>query len=194
MPRQVLIEVMVAEVSLKDEWEMGVEWGIKENSVNIDGKTFDNYYTSNLDGVGNSVIGVDPITDLAATAFGFTYQLLESGGDAIGVLNAIAGDTDVSILSSPQIMVLNNETAMVNVGEQVPIVTSQTGDISTSNLNQSIEYKDTGVILKVTPRINYDGIIIMEINQQVSSVKANTSSGIESPIISIPPPLLSTII
>ena len=121
---------------------------------------------------------------MAATAFGLTYQVLESGGDAIGVLNAIAGDTDVSILSSPQIMVLNNESATVNVGDQVPIVTSQTGDISTSNLNQSIQYKDTGVILKVTPRINYDGIIIMEVNQQVSSVSEDTVSGISSPIIS----------
>jgi len=184
MPRQVLIEVMVAEVTLTDKWEMGIEWNMMSQGV-FDHKLYDNYFTSNTNFIGNldSAGNMIPHDDLATTAAGLTYSLFEAGADMVGVLNAIADDTEVSILSSPQVMVLNNETALVNVGEQVPFVTNQTGDIASSNLNQSIEYKDTGVILKVTPRINYDGIIIMEINQQVSSVSEETVQGISSPII-----------
>jgi general secretion pathway protein D len=71
------------------------------------------------------------------------------------------------------------------VGEQVPIVTSETSDtIATTTSNRTVQYKDTGVILNVTPRINYDGIIIIEIDQQVSSVKDQVTGGIDSPTIS----------
>jgi len=169
VPRQVLIEVMVAEIKLSDTWEMGIEWQFKESGRL---KTGNSEYTNSYG------------LDLPLAATGFTYSVLNSAGEAVGMLNAIADDNDVSILSSPQVMVLNNETATVNVGEQVPIITSQTGDINSSNLNQTIQYKDTGVILKVTPKINYDGIIILDINQQVSSAGTNTLSGTESPVIS----------
>ncbi|MCK4839504.1 MAG: type II secretion system secretin GspD [Desulfobulbaceae bacterium] len=184
MPRQVLIEVMVAEVSLTDSWELGVEWSLHKQGV-LDGRAYNNYLTSNLNSIANSSDS-GPINHLglADTAAGLTYSILNSAGEAAGILNAIADNNELSILSSPQVMVLNNETATVNVGEQVPIVTSQTGDIGSSNLNQTIQYKDTGVILKVTPKINYDGIIILDINQQVSSAAINTLGGNQSPVIS----------
>ncbi|MFO7605770.1 MAG: type II secretion system secretin GspD [Desulfurivibrionaceae bacterium] len=187
MPRQVLIEVMVAEVTLSDSWELGVEWSLHKRGV-LDGRPYQNYLTSNLNSIANISDG-EPISHagLADTAAGLTYSVLKNTADgAVGILNAIAGDTELSILSSPQIMVLNNETATVNVGQQVPIVTSQTGDIAAgTNVNQTIQYKDTGVILKVTPKINYDGIIILDINQQVSSATTNTlQSGNQSPVIS----------
>ena len=78
----------------------------------------------------------------------------------------------------------NNETATVNVGNQVPIVTSQFTDTNSVTSNQSIQYKDTGVILNVTPRINYDGIILIDVDQQVSSVVDQQTQGINSPTIS----------
>lgn len=188
MPRQVLIEVMVAEVTLSDSWEMGVEWAMKKKGK-IDGNSYDNYFVNNTkiaNGTASTVIPNPTFpTDLLKTGSGFTYSILSSAGELAGVLNAIADNNDLSILSSPQVMVLNNETATVNVGESVPIVTSQTGDISNStNLNQTIQYKDVGVILKVTPKINYDGIIILNIDQQVSSAASNTLSGVQSPKIS----------
>ncbi|MBU0482368.1 MAG: type II secretion system secretin GspD [Proteobacteria bacterium] len=186
IPRQVLIEVMVAEVNLNDSWAMGIEWGMKETGrLKLDGTKYTNKYFSNLSQIANGESG-SPINhdSLQSVAAGFTYSVLNSAGEAMGILNAIADDTELTILSSPQVMVLNNETATVNVGQQVPIVTSQTGDINSSNLNQTIQYKDTGVILDVTPKINYDGIIILDINQQVSSASTNTLSGTESPIIS----------
>ncbi len=185
MPRQVLIEVMVAEVVLSDSWELGVEWSLHKRGV-LDGRPYQNHLTSNLNTIANKS-GEQLISHagLADTAAGLTYSVLNSAGEAVGILNAIADDTELSILSSPQIMVLNNETATVNVGQQVPIVTSQTGDIAAgTNVNQTIQYKDTGVILKVTPKINYDGIIILDINQQVSSATTNTLGGNQSPVIS----------
>jgi general secretion pathway protein D len=186
MPRQVLIEVMVAEVVLSDSWELGVEWSLHKRGV-LDGRPYKNHLTSNLNSISNTGADGNLLSHagLAQTAAGLTYSVLNSAGEAVGILNAIADDTELSILSSPQIMVLNNETATVNVGQQVPIVTSQTGDISAgTNVNQTIQYKDTGVILKVTPKINYDGIIILDINQQVSSASTNTLGGNESPVIS----------
>jgi general secretion pathway protein D len=81
-------------------------------------------------------------------------------------------------------MVLNNETANVNIGQEVPIVTTQTlNDVSGGNDTRTIQYRDTGIILTVTPRINYDGIIILEVEQQVSGVSTDTVSGIDSPVI-----------
>lgn len=184
MPRQVLIEVMVAEVALSDRWELGVEWTLHKQGV-LDGRAYQNNLTNNTNSISNgSTDAAITHSGLMDTAAGITYSILNSAGEVASIINAIADDTEISILSSPQVMVLNNETATVNVGEQVPIVTSQTGDISSDNLNQTIQYKDTGVILTVTPKINYDGIIILEINQQVSSAGTNTLSGTASPVIS----------
>jgi len=199
MPRQVLIEVMVAEVTLSDDWQMGIEWSMHKNG-SINGSKYTNYFTSNA-GIGTgtpgtaaiaggaaATAGTQPISLAGAAAAklnGITYSVLNSAGEVAGLINAIADNNHVSILSSPQVMVLNNETATVNVGSSVPIVTSQTGDIaSTTNLNQTIQYKDVGVILKVTPKINYDGIIILSLDQQVSSAESNTLSGVQSPTIS----------
>jgi len=187
MPRQVLIEVMVAEVSLTDSWSMGIEWALHEQG-SIDGRTYTNYITNNISSdvlpAGSTTPGI-----IGSNAVGLTYTVLNSAGEVAGMLNAIADNNDLSILSSPQVMVLNNETATVNVGQQVPIVTSQTGDINattstSTTVNQTVQYKDTGVILKVTPKINYDGIIILDINQQVSSAAENTLGGTQSPVIS----------
>jgi len=186
MPRQVLIEVMVAEVTLSDAWDMGIEWALHKNG-SINGNSYTNYLTNKPTTTDNIPLGTvtAPLNSLVNTGVGVTYSVLNSAGEVAGVLNAIASNNNVSILSSPQVMVLNNETATVNVGESVPIVTNQTGDIANAtNLNQTIQYKDTGVILKVTPKINYDGIIILNIDQQVSSAASGNQKGENSPRIS----------
>ena len=170
LPRQVLIEVMVAEVTLRDSWEFGIEWALKNNQLKIDGtkygQTFKTDFASNIKS-------------------GFSYSVFRSANDVVALLNAIADKTDVSLLSSPQILVLNNEQAFVNVGDQVPIVTSESVPLTSTDLRTStVQYKDTGTILKVRPRINYDGLIILDIDQQVSAVSKETVTGINSPIIS----------
>jgi general secretion pathway protein D len=164
LPMQVLVEVLVAEVSLTDELEYGIEWAIKNNEMKI------------YDG-GISFDASDGLKGFVTSATINPFELLQF----------IATKTDFSILSSPQVLVLNNESATVNVGEQVPIVTGDITDTSSGTTsNRTVQYKDTGVILTVTPRINYDGIILLEIEQQVSSVKSTATTGVsvDSPVIS----------
>jgi general secretion pathway protein D len=170
LPRQVLIEVVVAEVNLTDEWQFGVEWALKSN-LNINHNDYTGNYITNFDG-------------LQPNNFGFTFSLLNEAGDIRALLHALASDTNLNVLSSPHVMVLNNETASVNVGQEVPIVTSQTlNDSTTTADTRTVQYRDTGIILTVTPRINYDGIIILEVEQQVSGISTDTVQGIDSPVI-----------
>ncbi len=186
MPRQVLIEVLVAEVTLSESWELGIEWSMNKTGE-FDGRNYQNNFTNNLEAIPNIDSSGNQIlhSDLTNTASGFTYSILNSAGDVAGILHTIADDNELTILSSPQVMVLNNETATVNVGQQVPIVTSETINDDTGGADtRNIQYEDTGVILNVTPKINYDGIIILDINQLVSSASENTVGGTSSPIIS----------
>lgn len=179
MPTQVLIEVLVAEVTLTDDLQYGVEWALKNHKLpaNLDDKEDNGISFGEILGEGRK--GLE-----GAITF-------NNSGDIFKFLNFLASDSEVSVVSSPQVLVLNNEAAMVNVGQQVPVVTSQIVDSSgsvnptpTTASNQTVQYKDTGVILNVTPRINSEGIILLEIDQQVSSVLEQTTSGVNSPTIS----------
>lgn len=176
LPRQVLIEVMVAEVLLNDSWDLGIEWAFMNRELNVGGS------------VGYRDIFNFDLEDLPAE-FGFSYSFLSSNQRISALLHTLASQTDLAILSSPQVMVLNNETASIDVGQEVPIVTTETvndelSSPTSTSFDRTVQYKNTGVILNVTPRINYNGIIILEIDQQVSEAQEeNKTSGIDSPII-----------
>ncbi|MDP2106325.1 MAG: hypothetical protein Q8J76_10065, partial [Desulfobulbaceae bacterium] len=152
MPTQVLIEVLVAQVTLSDDLKYGVEWALRNGQL----KT----------GTAEATFKV---ADGLAGALKF-----DSSIDIFKLMHLLSTNNDFTVISSPQVLVLNNESATVNVGEQVPVVTSQivdsSGTVNTSGLttasNQTVQYKDTGVILNVTPRINAEGIILLEIDQQ----------------------------
>ncbi len=172
LPRQVLVEVMIAEISLSDELELGVEWAFhNKNKIKVNGSEYDQTFG----------------TTLTKVASGFTYNVLDSSGDIVGMLQALAGENNLTILSSPQVLVLNNESAKIDVGQEVPIVTTETYRDTTTTVTDSIdktvEYKNTGIIMQVTPKINYNGIIILDVDQEVSTAEENTTSGINSPII-----------
>jgi general secretion pathway protein D len=102
------------------------------------------------------------------------------------VLNALEDITDVDVISSPQVVVLDNQTAQLQVGDQVPILTQQAQAVVDPDapLVSSIEQVQTGVILSVTPRVNAGGLVTMEIQQEVSDAVETTSSDIDSPTIS----------
>jgi len=178
MPTQVLIEVLVAEVTLNHDLQYGIEWALKNGKIRTNG--------------ANVAFGTP--TDDKQGKMGLTGGVsFETAGDLFNLLNILSSDTDVTVISSPQVLVLNNEAATVNVGKQVPVVTSQIADINnnttaastiTTAANQTVQYKDTGVILNVTPRINAEGIILLEIDQQVSSVLEAITGGVNSPTIS----------
>ncbi len=163
--RQVLIEASLAEVTLTDDLRYGVQFSYKGG----DGPVI-------LSEAGNGGI--------SQRFPGFSY-LFNGRTDISAVLNAIESVTTVKVLSSPKLMVLNNHEAQLQIGDQVPItvgtaVSTQGGNAPIVN---SVQFRDTGVILRVTPRVNRNGLVQLEIAQEVSDVVPTTTSGIDSPTI-----------
>ena len=161
-----LIEVTVAEVALNDNSQLGVEWLIKE--ARLDGTKI---ITSTLGGLG---IG----------GAGLNYRRIDSAGDARLLLNALASNNRATILSSPRVLARNGETATIQVGQEVPIITSQqttptTG--GTGGVLQTVQYRNTGVILKVKPVIHSSNQIDLDVNQEVSAAQSTTTGVSTSP-------------
>ena len=115
---------------------------------------------------------------------GFSY-LFTGRTDIRAVLNAIESLTNVRVISNPKLLVLNNREAQLQIGDQVPVTVQQsvsTGDDNAPIVN-SVQFRDTGVILRVTPRVNKSGLVILDVSQEVSDVVPTTTSGIDSPTI-----------
>ncbi len=164
-PRQVLAEVTVAEVTLTDQFEFGIEWFLRHEGSKYGGAL------STTDGLG---VG----------GSGLNFILAKLNGDFLATLNASAGDNLINIISTPHVTVLDGKTATINVGTDVPIVTSESSeeDLNGSIL-RNIQYRNTGVNLTVTPIINSDSMVTMTINQSLSEAQTNSTSSIDSPII-----------
>jgi general secretion pathway protein D len=162
-PMQVLVEVTIAQVTLADNLSFGVEWFFRNKFGSLTGE-------GQLD-FGSGLAGLG--------APGFTYAL--SGTDVRFVLNTLAEETNLSILSSPSLLVLNNQEATINVGEEVPVATEERQSTvvqpDDTPIVNSIEYRDTGVLLTVKPRVNAGGLVIMEVDQEVS--QAPSTGGID---------------
>jgi general secretion pathway protein D len=162
-PAQVLIEATVAEVTLNDQLKFGVQWFFENGST-----------TGGFGSVNSSA---------AASSYpGLSVRYV--GGDFRAVLNSLSSVTDVRLMSTPRVLVLSNETATLQVGDQVPIITQQSSGTTTdSRIINSVQYRDTGVVLTVTPRVGDQGRMFIDIDQQVSEVSTTTSSDIDSPTI-----------
>jgi general secretion pathway protein D len=132
---------------------------------------------------GTSSFSNGPGLTPAAIVPGFNYVLATSGAQA--VLNALSEITDVDVVSAPQLLVVDHQTATLQVGDQVPVATQQAQSLLTANapIVNTIQFKDTGVILQVTPSVNSSGLVTLQIAQEVSDVAQTTSSGIDSPTI-----------
>ena len=179
IPKQVLVEVLIAEVTLDKNTEFGVEWSFKGDYAKLGGY-------KGIDRVGQnfSLGGLGADLTKALPQSGFTYAFAADALEAF--LRAYARENEVNILSSPHILVADNTEAKIDVGKEVPIVTSEytpTNIQADTSLSRSIEYRDTGILLTVTPRINDKGLVAMEINQEVSDVSEQRIEGINSPII-----------
>jgi general secretion pathway protein D len=161
---QVLIEATIAEVTLNDQLNFGVQWFLDRGSS-----------TAGFSNSNGATVG--------AAYPNFNYTFLTPNTRV--VLNALSSVTDVQVLSAPRLMVLNNETARLQVGDEVPVVVQSATSTVTSDsaVVNSVEYHDTGVILEVTPRINRSGAVVLDVNQEVSTVTNTTTSGIDSPTI-----------
>lgn len=177
-PLQVLLEATIVEVSLTGDLEYGVQWFFKNS--NVDGNR----------GVGqlNTVGGLGGTTGLvpgsAAGAGGFSYSIVDSGGAVRALLNAFAQDNKLQILSSPSLMVLDNHTASINVGDQVPVRTSESTNTGTSDLvTSTIQFVETGITLQVAPRVSQNGNVVMDIYQSIRTANPTIISNIDSPTI-----------
>lgn len=185
MPRQVLIEVLVAEITLSKGFEFGVEWWARQHQFTVGDAEFQQGVGTNFGTINAKDVTLDKAAGSLLT--GLNYTIKSTNDKFFGLLRTIAKNTDVTILSSPQVLVLNNETATVNVGKEVPIITDMYRNLdATTQANsigsQSVQYKDVGVILEVSPKINSNGIIIIDVSQQVNDV-AETDATTGSPII-----------
>jgi general secretion pathway protein D len=161
---QVLIEATLAEVTLTDDLRYGVSFSGTSGD-------FTAVNSNAASGIPSSVFP------------GFSLSVI--GSTARAVLNSLQARTQVRVLSAPKLIVLNNQTATLQVGDQVPIVTQQAQSVAAPGapIVNTIELRDTGVILNVTPRVNDSGTVILDITQEVSDVTETTTSGINSPTI-----------
>ncbi len=164
--KSALIEVTVAELSLNNTSQLGIEWLINEARV------------GGLTGTAGTLGG------LSIGTAGFNFRVFNNAGDTRLLLNALASNNRATILSSPRVMARNGETATIQVGQEVPTITSQqttptTG--GTGSILQSIQYRTTGVILKVRPVIHSGNQINLEVTQEVSSAQTTTTGVNTSP-------------
>jgi general secretion pathway protein D len=172
IPRQVLVEVMLAEVILRDELRLGLEYFINTRN-NTSGRL-------NLGGLPATPTGAVPVTGSSV------LQLVNYvGTDVRAVLNALGQDGKAQVLASPQIMVLDNQKAQIKVGDRVSVQTSsQTGVSTGTGVVNSFQYLETGVLLAVTPRINSGGLVTLDVNQEVSSADFSTANAINpNPVV-----------
>lgn len=172
-PLQVLIEATIAEVTLGEEYKFGLQWAFESGRLGLDG------------GFSRGVLSSGNSGSLGSTFPGFSFILSDATG-ARAVLDAIATETEVDVISSPTLLVLDNQTARLQIGDEVPITTQQrqsTTDPDAPVIN-SIEFRNTGVILEVTPNVSSSGNVILEIAQEVSNVSESVDSGVLTPTIS----------
>jgi general secretion pathway protein D len=167
LPLQVRIDAVIAEVTLNDNLSFGTQFYFKHHAIGgglietaANAATFS---ATNL-----------PVPGISS-ATGGTFAVGGAGGDLI--LSALQDVTTVKVLSAPELLVLDNETAQLQVGNSVPI---QNGTLSTVGSSigtvSSTSYVNTGVITQVTPRVNSGGLVTLDVQQEVSAVLAQNSS------------------
>jgi len=181
--RQIAIEATIAEVTLNDQLNYGVQF----------------FLASRKGSISNTIPGVSPTNsglDLPATAVdvaagqllgrvlpGFNF-LVGSENSPRVILDALHGVTNVKVLSNPSLVVLDNQAATLQVGDQVPFSTGTATVLTANNtVVNTIDYKNTGIILRVLPRANANGNIVLDIEQEISNVAAGSAASL-TPTIS----------
>jgi len=172
LPLQVLVEVTVAEVDITNKFNLGFEWTLLNNKA-----------------VSGTSLQVDGAQTLAlGGAAGLTSSLFKT--NLTSVINAFAEDKVLDILSRPSLMILNNQTGNINVGQQIPVVSSEVSatDVNTGTTNspsvlRNIAYTNTGITVNLTPTINSNGTLTLDVSVVLSEASTNSTSSIDSPLI-----------
>ncbi len=161
---QVLIEASIVEVTLGDGLQYGLQWAFNGGT---------------LGGSGTGMLGNAASAATPANSTSFTYTLRNSAGNISAVLSALANKSLLKVMSSPSLMVLDNHTAAIQVGTQQPINTGAVlnSNTSTSNIiTTNIQYKDTGVMLGVTPSVSAGDLVTLDISQIVTDIGPDSTS------------------
>ncbi|MBC7625270.1 MAG: type II secretion system secretin GspD [Aeromicrobium sp.] len=185
--RQVLVEVLVAEVTLTDELKFGIEWFINARNNTIGALRNLGGDSGILPRVLPQTPGLGGALDPRGTYPGTATTIIPStpglqlinlvGTDIRAVLQALGQDGRASVESAPKLLVLDNAKGTVNVGTRISVVTGcSRGSGTGGNTLTTRQYIDTGVLLTVTPRINAGGRVTLDINQEVSSAGASSSN------------------
>jgi general secretion pathway protein D len=163
--KQVLIETTIAELTLTDELRLGFEFFIKEK-------------------VKNGSISLGTLGQLGLPG-GLQYSYISAAKDLQALMELLQTENRANILSRPRLMVLDNQEATIQVGDEVPIVTSEVSatDIGAPSVQRNIQYRRTGLILTIKPTINARGLLTLDISQEVSDAIPTKTSGIDSPTI-----------
>lgn len=164
LPLQVHIEAQVAQVELKGELKYGVSWFL-ENEASENGfpgldRDTNPFVPPKWSSIGASIGG--------RNGPGLQWSLIKNG--AAAVIKALDSVGDVKLLQTPSILVRNNQEATLNVGDRIPVVSTSVNPIlGNSNSISQVQYLDTGTILKVRPRVTQDGVVFIEVVQEVST-------------------------
>ena len=196
LPRQVLSEVLIAEISLTGQLKYGLEWFFKGNpnpatptqtstttgTAGRPGCVFHNHQFALI--LPNSPVLPGRLSLPAALPLSPVMSIIPCRG----FINLLAQDGKVNILASPHIMAANNQEATIQIGDEVPILTSQSVPLvsqQTSFSTNTINYRNTGILLTLRPQINARGLVTLEIAQEVSAASATTTGVNGTPTISV---------
>ncbi|MCB1665380.1 MAG: type II secretion system secretin GspD [Pseudomonadales bacterium] len=160
VPLQVMINAVIAQISLTDETRFGVDWS----------RVADNAATNNIS--TNTTTGFLPNGGLDGLLF--TKSFLDGAARVEATLEAIASNNDVRLLARPSLTVVNNMEGEIQIGSEVPVQSGSTTTQSGDNIISSIQYRPTGIELYITPRINNDGVVNLTIRQVLSSIQEST--------------------
>ncbi|MCL5238694.1 MAG: hypothetical protein M1353_12795 [Nitrospirae bacterium] len=180
IPRQVMIEVLIAEVTLQDQLQFGLEW-----LLSTDAKLQMNPFRKDINLGGFVGQNSDLLPDKVTGISGFSFLATDAAGKVKALLQTLASESKLNVLASPHILAADNREARIQIGDQVPIATSQATAVGTSNsILTTIQYKDTGTILKVKPQINESGLVALEVTQEVSDFSPQKVLGTDQFVIS----------
>ena len=200
IPRQVMIDVLIAEITLSDEFKFGLEWVLSNNlhitnRINLNGQAGQNTDQLSQQFPAPATSGTTPAASTATTPAitslaGFSYAALDAAGQVKALLQTLSSKNKLNVIASPHIICADNREARIQIGDEIPIATSQATAVGTAvtpgqtSILSTIQYKDTGTILKVKPRINESGLVSLEVNQEVSNATPETILGQQQFVIS----------
>ncbi len=159
-PLQAMFRIIIAEISLDNSHEFGIEWWMK---------------------AGNSEITAFPDTPLVSTnIFQASYVSLS---DFYAMLKLVSATTNVNLLSSPHLLVRNGKEANVDIGQDVPMLKAQVSSASSTQVKDSIEYESTGIKMHILPTISNKGYVTLDLTQEISSASYSLPNMPKSPVI-----------